>query len=283
MIGTQANDDKTDGDCKLCVVSFGGCGTTAIHKHLAPYRNTTLTEYDECTRYHSHRDPFSIVLPEDVTIIYLFCDPINAFLSLMRRHVSSIFHAATFFHAHDDENNPRVVDAQQYLQFHALGYFENHCINLQCSQHQLAVWRSLEGQAVEEALWEAQRRVKIIENKSLGYLDFFPPFIDAILLRMSRDPFGFHGHMQTWLEASREGTLGPRRPVIFVDSRSLFDPHIRNSLAVMAQCPAISTFEFRQRVSNHSNFGAIARFRMERVYGEAAALVKSLPSVSYFH
>jgi len=121
----------------------------------------------------------------------------------------------------------------------------------------------------------------LIENKTLWF-EFFPLFVDAILLRMSRDPFGFHGHMQTWLEASRDGTLSPR-PVIFVDSRSLFDQHIRNSLAVLAQCPAISTFEFRQRVSNHSNYRAIARFRMERVYGEAAALVKSLPSVSYFH
>ena len=68
------------------------------------------------------------------------------------------------------------------------------------------------------------------------------------------------------------------------DSFLIFANHsCRDSLAVLAQCPAISTFQFRERVSNHSNFGGIARFRMQRVYGEAAALVKSLPSISYFH
>ena len=57
----------------------------------------------------------------------------------------------------------------------------------------------------------------------------------------------------------------------------------------LGRCPGqvsrhtVSTFQFRERVSNHSNFGAIARFRMQRVYGGAAALVKSLPSISYFH
>jgi hypothetical protein len=128
-------------------------------------RSLFIAEYDGCTRYHTHRDPFSIVLPEDVTIIYLFCDPINAFLSLMRRQVWSIFNAARLFHDHDDENNPGVVEAQKYLQFNALGFFEEHCVNVQCSQYQMAEWRSFVGEAVEEALREAQRRVKSIENK----------------------------------------------------------------------------------------------------------------------
>jgi len=101
-----------------------------------------LAEYNSCTRYHSHHDPFSIVLPKDVTIIYLFCDPINAFLSHMKKHAISIIQAAAHFYGDDDENNPRVVEAQKW--FRANGFFENHCINMQCSLSQVAEWRSFE-------------------------------------------------------------------------------------------------------------------------------------------
>ena len=99
-------------------------------------------EYDECTRSHSHWDPFSIVLPDDVTIVYLFCDPINAFLSLARRHASSILFGL-------DEDNPKGR------------FVEAHCANLRCSPHNLAHWRSLETNAVQEATRRYQIEKKV--------------------------------------------------------------------------------------------------------------------------
>ena len=171
----------------MCIISFGGCGTTAFNKHLLPHRNQTTTgedptnlrarcempkdmtrvypraEYDECTRSHSHWDPFSIVLPEDVTIIYLFCDPINAFLSLARRHASSILFGF-------NENNPNG----RFVEF--------HCVNLRCSPYNLAHWRSLEAKAVQEATRRYQIEKKVESHPSL-FLTYLPRQTRKGLLR----------------------------------------------------------------------------------------------------